>query len=104
MEPTATTPDAPKTTGNLPTLIAAFLHFDLSFMLWVLLGALGIFIAQDLKLSPAEKGMMVAIPILSGSLLRVPIGLLSDRYSGKRVGIAMLVGSIAVLTAPIPSG
>jgi NNP family nitrate/nitrite transporter-like MFS transporter len=91
MEPTATTPDAPKTTGHLPTLIAAFLHFDLSFMLWVLLGALGIFIAQDLKLSPAEKGMMVAIPILSGSLLRVPIGLLSDRYGGKRVGIAMLV-------------
>ena len=31
---------------HLPTLIAAFLHFDLSFMLWVLLGALGIFIAQ----------------------------------------------------------
>src|SRR3954470_10098526 len=82
--------NAPATKGHLPTLIAAFLHFDLSFMLWVLLGALGIFIAQDLKLSPAEKGMMVAIPILSGSLLRVPSGLLSDRYGGKRVGIAML--------------
>ncbi|HEU5101779.1 MAG TPA: MFS transporter [Roseiflexaceae bacterium] len=91
MEPTsATTPATPDTEGHLPTLVAAFLHFDLSFMLWVLLGALGIFIAQDLKLSPAEKGLMVAIPILSGSLLRVPIGLLSDRYSGKRVGVAML--------------
>ena len=32
--------------GHLPTLIASFLHFDLSFMLWVLLGALGIFIAK----------------------------------------------------------
>jgi NNP family nitrate/nitrite transporter-like MFS transporter len=82
--------NAPATEGHLPTLIAAFLHFDLSFMLWVLLGALGIFIAQDLKLSPAEKGLMVAIPVLSGSLLRVPIGLLSDRYGGKRVGVAML--------------
>jgi MFS transporter, NNP family, nitrate/nitrite transporter len=91
MESTAATPNAPTTKGHLPTLIAAFLHFDLSFMLWVLLGALGIFIAQELKLSPAEKGMMVAIPILSGSLLRVPIGLLSDRYGGKRVGVAMLV-------------
>ena len=87
----ATMPDTPEAEGHLPTLLAAFLHFDLSFMLWVLLGALGIFIAQDLKLSPAEKGLMVAIPILSGSLLRVPAGLLSDRYSGRRVGTAMLM-------------
>ncbi len=86
----AATPEAPTTKGHLPTLIAAFLHFDLSFMLWVLLGALGIFIAQDLNLTPAQKGLMVAIPILSGSLLRVPLGLLSDRLGGKRVGIAML--------------
>ncbi|MEO7910675.1 MAG: nitrate/nitrite transporter [Roseiflexaceae bacterium] len=91
MELTAASPDAPTTKGHLPTLIAAFLHFDLSFMLWVLLGALGIFIAQDLNLTPAQKGLMVAIPILSGSLLRVPLGLLSDRLGGKRVGIAMLV-------------
>ena len=42
--------------GHLPTLIACFLHFDLSFMLWVLLGALGILIAEDLQLSAAQKG------------------------------------------------
>ena len=97
METTAATPNGiptqggmPTTKGHLPTLIAAFLHFDLSFMLWVLLGALGIFIAQDLNLTPAQKGLMVAIPILSGSLLRVLLGLLSDRLGGKRVGIAML--------------
>jgi NNP family nitrate/nitrite transporter-like MFS transporter len=59
-------------------------------MLWVLLGALGVFISQDLDLSPAQKALMVSIPTLSGSLLRVPIGLLGDRIGGKRVGIAML--------------
>jgi MFS transporter, NNP family, nitrate/nitrite transporter len=91
MEQSTIVNDAPTTKGHLPTLLASFLHFDLSFMLWVLLGALGIFIAQDLKLSPAEKGMMVALPILSGSLLRIPIGLLSDRFGGKRMGIAMLL-------------
>ena len=42
--------------GHLPTLIACFLHFDLSFMLWVLLGALGIFIAEDLQLSAEPEG------------------------------------------------
>src|SRR5204862_2839668 len=77
--------------GAVPTLIVCFLHFDLSFMLWVLLGALGIYITKSLGLSPAQKGLMVAIPILSGSLMRVPLGLLSDRLGGKRVGVAMLL-------------
>ena len=76
--------------GHRPTLIAAFLHFDLSFMLWVLLGALGIFIAEAAGLTPAEKGLVVAIPLLSGSLLRIPIGLMSDRFGGARVGAGML--------------
>ena len=87
-------------TGHLPTLIASFLHFDLSFMLWVLLGALGIYIAESLGLSPSEKGMMVAVPILSGSLLRIPLGLLSDRIGAKRVG----VGLLAFLFLPLTLG
>jgi NNP family nitrate/nitrite transporter-like MFS transporter len=76
--------------GHPPTLIASFLHFDLSFMLWVLLGALGIYIAESVGLSPAQKGLMVAVPILSGALLRIPLGLLSDRIGGKRTGAALL--------------
>lgn len=84
--------------GHLPTLIASFLHFDLSFMLWVLPGALGIFIAESAQLSPAQKGLVVAIPILSGSLLRVPLGLLSDRVGSKKVGTAMLVFLFIPLT------
>lgn len=43
MKPQTITPQNP-----LPTLIASFLHFDLSFMLWVLLGALGIYIAESM--------------------------------------------------------
>ena len=40
-------------------------------MIWVLLGALGAFIAQDFALSTIEKGMIVAIPILSGSFFEL---------------------------------
>ena len=76
--------------GHAPTLLACFLHFDLSFMLWVLLGALGVFAAESLGLSPAQKGLMVATPILGGSVMRVPIGLLSDRVGAKRTGMALL--------------
>lgn len=86
--------------GHLPTLIASFLHFDLSFMLWVLLGALGIFIAESLGLDAAQKGLMVAVPILSGSLFRIPLGLLSDRYGSKTVGTIML----AFLFLPLSLG
>jgi NNP family nitrate/nitrite transporter-like MFS transporter len=77
--------------GSVATVIASFLHFDMSFTIWVLLGSLGIFITKDLRLSPAQQGLMVAIPILSGSLLRVPMGLLSDRFGGKRIGVSMLL-------------
>ena len=49
--------------GHTPTLLAAFLYFDLAFMVWVLLGPLGISIAKDLGLSHAEKGMMVGMAI-----------------------------------------
>ncbi len=55
--------------GHLPTLFASFFYFDMSFMVWVLLGPLGVQIAKDLDLSPAQKGFMVAVPVLSGALL-----------------------------------
>lgn len=77
--------------GHKPTLVAAFLHFDLSFMLWVLIGALGAFIAKDLHLSSAQKGLMVSVPILSGSLARIPLGVLADRYGARRVAIVQLL-------------
>jgi NNP family nitrate/nitrite transporter-like MFS transporter len=77
--------------GHPPTLIACFLHFDISFMLWVLLGALGVFVAQSAGLDAAQKGWLVAVPILSGALLRIPLGLMSDRVGGKRMGTALLL-------------
>jgi NNP family nitrate/nitrite transporter-like MFS transporter len=46
--------------GHRPTLYAAFLYFDLAFMVWVMLGPLGVQIAKDLGLTHAQKGMMVA--------------------------------------------
>ncbi len=90
--------NTPKLNGHTPTLFACFLQFDLSFMIWVMLGALGIFVAESLQLNAAQKGLLVAIPILSGSLLRVPMGLLSDRLGGKVVGAGILVFLFIPLT------
>lgn len=63
----------------------------MSFTLWVLLGALGIYITKDLGLSAFQQGLMAAIPTLSGSIFRVFFGLLSDRYGGKSIGTGMLI-------------
>jgi NNP family nitrate/nitrite transporter-like MFS transporter len=83
--------------GHMPTLFAAFLYFDLSFMVWVLLGPLGVAIAKNLHLDPAHKGLMVAVPVLSGALLRVPLGMLVDRFRARNVGIGAQVVVIAGL-------
>jgi NNP family nitrate/nitrite transporter-like MFS transporter len=55
-------------------------------MIWVLLGALGNYVAGDLHLNPAQKGLMTAIPLLGGSLLRLVLGHLTDRIGPKKAG------------------
>lgn len=86
--------------GHLPTLTASLLHFETSFMIWVLMGGLGVLIAGDLALSPAQKGVLVGVPLLGGALARVPIGWLGDRYGAKRVGVLTL----AFLAIPLACG
>lgn len=86
--------------GHAPTLLSSFLYFDISFMIWNLLGALGVFVAEQFALTPAEKGMMVAIPVLGGALLRIPMGLLADRWGGKRAGLL----GMAVTAMPLVWG
>jgi NNP family nitrate/nitrite transporter-like MFS transporter len=77
-----------KNLGHWPTLLTAFLYFDFSFMVWTLLGPLGAQIGETLGLSATQKGLMVAVPILSGALLRIALGLTVDRFGAKRTGIA----------------
>ena len=90
--------------GHMPTLLASFLYFDLSFMTWVLLGPLGVAIAAQFHLNPAQKGLMVAVPVLAGAGLRVVLGLLVDRFRAKRVGIGAQVVVIAGLATTWASG
>jgi NNP family nitrate/nitrite transporter-like MFS transporter len=80
--------------GHTPTLLSAFLYFDFSFMVWVILGPLGVAISKDLGLSPAQKGLMVAVPVLSGALLRLVAGLLVDHIGPKRTG---MIGQLVVM-------
>jgi len=86
--------------GHPPTLLCAFLHFDISFMVWVMLGPLGVQIAKDLGLNAMQTGLMVATPVLAGALLRVVMGVLVDHLKPRRAGLIaqaiVLVGLLAI--------
>ena len=78
--------------GHWPTLLSAFLYFDVSFMVWVVLGPLSLYLSKDLGLTIEDKFSVVAIPILAGALLRAPLGMLADHLGPKRTGsLAQLI-------------
>ncbi len=73
--------------GHWPTLLAAFLYFDISFMVWVLLGPLGPFLGESLHLSATQKGFLVSVPLLAGAFFRPLLGALADTIGGRRTGL-----------------
>lgn len=79
--------DELKKSGHWPTLVSAFLYFDVSFMVWTVMGPLGAQVGKSLALTPQEKGVMVAFPILAGAILRIVLGFAVDRFGAKRTGI-----------------
>src|SRR5260370_31077078 len=78
--------------GHTPTLLCAFGYFDISFMVWMLLAPLAVFIAEDLGLDPkgpdaARIGFMLALPLLSGARLRRPLGVLAGRIGPRNARV-----------------
>ena len=86
--------------GHTPTLLSAFLYFDLSFMVWYLLGPLQVPIATALHLDTQQRALMVAVPILCGAVLRLFMGMAADRIGARRAGlIAQAIVIVALLVA-----
>lgn len=73
--------------GHWPTLLCSFLYFDISFLVWMLVGALAVSIAAEFNLSHAQKGLLVAIPPLGGAALRLVLGWMTDRFGARRTGL-----------------
>ena len=63
-------------TGDVPTVFSSFLYLCVSFMAWVSLSPLMVYITKDIDISIEAKLRLSAIAVVSGSLLRIPIGLL----------------------------
>lgn len=81
--------------GHAPTLFAAFLYFGFSCCIWVLNGAMAPFISESYHLTPAQKGLMLSVPIIAGALMRFPLGVLSQ-YIGRKKATLVEMGLIVV--------
>ena len=79
--------------GHWPTLLAAFLYFDFSFMVWTMLGPLATEISESLQMTqgfvmtPGQKATLLSLPILSGAILRILLGFLVDKIGPKKTAI-----------------
>ncbi|MBU0720209.1 MFS transporter [bacterium] len=88
--------------GHWPTLLAAFLYFDFSFMVWTMLGPLSTEISESLAIggfmmSAGEKATLLSIPILAGALLRILLGFGVDKFGAKKTALMAQSVVIAVL-------
>jgi len=75
-------------------LFASTWSFTVCFMVWMMFAAIGIPLRKELNLNQAEFGLLASMPVLSGSLIRVPLGIWTDRYGG-RIVFALLMAVAA---------
>lgn len=86
------------TRGRITALVLATLGFAVNFWAWALLSPLGPVYKELLDLTPFEVSVLVAVPVIVGSLGRIPLGALTDRYGGRLVfGVTSLLGVVPVV-------
>lgn len=83
--------------GHLPTLLTSFLYFDFCFAIWVLNGAMAPFISAEFGFDASQKGVMIAVPVMAGALMRFPLGILSQYIGRKRAALLEMGMIIACL-------
>jgi NNP family nitrate/nitrite transporter-like MFS transporter len=86
--------------GHTQTLFAAFFYLTVSFVIWVMNGAMAPFISEEFNLTAAQKGLLLSLPIVAGAVMRFPLGLLAQ-YVGRKT--ATLV-ELALITSTMSHG
>lgn len=91
-----------KKEGHWPTLFAAFLYFDFSFMMWTMLGPLATEINESLtsrgfSMNDDQTATLLAVPVLAGAILRLVLGIFVDKFGPKKTALVSQVIVIATL-------
>ena len=77
--------------GNTRVLILGTLAFAICFAGWSLFGPLAVYMKAEFNLSSSAVGLLLATPVLLGSIVRVPIGILTDEYGGRKIFSALML-------------
>jgi len=85
--------------GNTRALVLATLAFTVSFYAWSMLGPLGPDLQDALGLSEVQLAVVVAVPVLMGSLMRIPLGMLTDVRGGRAVFTWLMAFTVVPLVA-----
>lgn len=75
-------------------LASSTLAFTVCFTIWMMFGVIGIPIKNALHLNETEFGLLTAMPVLTGSLIRVPLGIWTDRYGGRIVFFLLMLSTV----------
>jgi NNP family nitrate/nitrite transporter-like MFS transporter len=86
-----------KQTQALSVLVASTLAFTVCFMVWMMFGVIGIPLKKTLGLNATEFGLLTATPVLTGSLIRVPLGIWTDRFGGRIVMAALMALTVPAI-------
>ena len=79
---------------QISALTASTVAFAVNFAVWVMFSVIGVKIKAELNLNETEFGLLVATPILTGSLIRLPLGILTDRYGGRIVYFVQMLAVV----------
>ena len=78
-------------------LIVSTLAFTVCFMVWMMFGVIGVPIKKMLNLNATQFGLLMAMPVLTGSLVRVPLGIWTDRYGGRIVMTVLMAVTVPAI-------
>ncbi len=81
----------------LSVLIASTWAFTVCFMVWMMFAVIGIPIKKTLNLNATEFGLLTAMPVLSGSLVRVPLGIWTDKFGGRIVMTVLMAITVPAI-------
>ena len=85
---------ASQTYKQYAVLTSSTISFTVCFMIWMMFAVLGIPIKEQLGLNETEFGLLAATPVLSGSLIRVPLGIWTDRFGGRIVLFVLMLACV----------
>ncbi|OGT03805.1 MAG: MFS transporter [Gallionellales bacterium RBG_16_57_15] len=75
-------------------VIMSTLAFTVCFMIWMMFAVIGIPIKQTLGLNETQFGLLIAMPVLTGSLIRLPLGMLTDKFGGRIVFFVIMISTV----------